>query len=49
MTESKLNCILLKYLLFAFSHGFIFGNMFPESHAFDAVPVTRSNNFPFSN
>ena len=28
-----------------FPHVFIFGNMFPESHGFDAVPVTRSNNF----
>ena len=28
-----------------FSHVFIFGNMFPESHGFVAVPVTRPNNF----
>ena len=28
-----------------FSHVFIFGKMFPESHGFDAVPVTMSNNF----
>ena len=26
-------------------HVFIFGNVFPESHGFVAVPVTRSNNF----
>ena len=30
---------------YKFSHVFIFGNMFPESHGFVAVPVTRSNNF----
>ena len=24
---------------------FIFGNMFPASHGFVAVPLTRSNNF----
>ena len=28
-----------------FSHVFIFGNMFPESHGFVAVPVTSSRNF----
>ena len=28
-----------------FSHVFIFGNMFPESHGFDAPPVAWSNNF----
>ena len=28
-----------------FSHVFIFRNMFPESHGFVAVPVTKSNNF----
>ena len=28
-----------------FSHVFIFGNMFPESHGFVAVPVTRSKSF----
>ena len=28
-----------------FSHVFIFGNMFHESHGFISVPVTRSNNF----
>ena len=27
-----------------FSYVFIFGNMLPKSHGFDAVPVTRSNN-----
>ena len=30
-----------------FSHVFIFGNMFPESHGFVAVPVTSWNNFAF--
>ena len=28
-----------------FSHVFIFGNMFPESHGFVAMPATRSNIF----
>ena len=28
-----------------FSNGFIFVNMFPESHGFVAMPVTKSNNF----
>ena len=28
-----------------FLHVFIFDNMFPESHSFVAVPVTRSNYF----
>ena len=28
-----------------FSHVFMFGNMFPESHGFVVVPVKRSNNF----
>ena len=28
-----------------FSHVFIFGNMYPESHGFVSVPVTRLNNF----
>ena len=28
-----------------FSHVFIFGNMLSESDDFNAVPVTRSNNF----
>ena len=28
-----------------FSLVFRFGKMLPESHGFDAVPVTRSNNF----
>ena len=27
-----------------FSHVFIFGNMFPESHGFVSVPVKNSNN-----
>ena len=30
-----------------FSHVFIFGNMFRESHGFISVPVTSSNNFVF--
>ena len=29
----------------SFSPVFIFGSMFPESHAFVAVPVTTLNNF----
>ena len=29
------------FFLFPFSHVFIFGNMFPESHGFVAMPVTR--------
>ena len=28
-----------------FSHVFVFGNMFPGSHGFVAVPVTISNDF----
>ena len=28
-----------------FSHVLEFGNMFPETHGFDSVPVTRSNDF----
>ena len=28
-----------------FLHVLIFGNMFPESHGFVAVPIKRSNNF----
>ena len=28
-----------------FSHVFIFGNMFRESHGFISVPVTSSNNY----
>ena len=42
------NCMILKFsekFDNPFSHVFIFGNMFPESHGFDAVPVARSNNF----
>ena len=30
-----------------FSHMFIFGNMFPESHGFVSIQVTRSNNFVY--
>ena len=48
VNSSKFNATILKFTEtfdHPFLHVFIFGNMFPESHGFVAVPVTRSNNF----
>ena len=46
--STNFNCTILKFsgkFDHPFSHVFIFGSMLPESRGFDAVPVTRSNNF----
>ena len=48
VNSSNFNATILKFSVkfdHPFSHVFIFGNMFPESHGFVAVPVTRANNF----
>ena len=46
--SSNFNATILKFsekFDHPFFHVFIFGNMFPESHGFVDVPVTRSTNF----
>ena len=48
VNSCNFNATILKFfekLDHPFSHVFIFGNMFFESHGFVAVPVIRSNNF----
>ena len=45
--STTFDCTILKFsekFDHPFSHVFIFGNMLPDSHGFDNVPVTRSNN-----
>ena len=45
--STNFNSTILKFsekFVHPFSHVFIFGNMLPESHGFDAVPVTILNN-----
>ena len=47
VNSSNSNATILKFAEkfdHPFSHVFIFGNMFPASHGFVAVSVTRSNN-----
>ena len=48
VNSPNFNCTIHKFsekFDHPFSHVFIFGNMLPESHGFDVVPVTRSNKF----
>ena len=43
VNSSNFNATILKFsekFNYPFSHVFIFGNMFPESHGFVAMPVT---------
>ena len=48
INRDQFNATILKFFekfYHQFLHVYIFGNMFPESHGFIAVPVTRSNHF----
>ena len=52
VNSSNFNATILKYsekFHYPFLHGFIFGNLFPESDRFVTTPVTSCNKYTVSN